>query len=102
TEAARRQFEADNAALESHRNNLAQQDVQLKARMAEAQAVEQRIAEERHSVTQHRQELQRRLENFERENAEQLEALAKQTKRLTDRRAEVEAAEADLEKALSA
>ena len=96
----RKQIEQAQAALHARQEELAQQQSQLQAKLAEAQHAQQHLAEERQAVAKHRQEFNGKLEAFEREHAEQLETLAKQTKRLSERRAEVDATEGDLEKAL--
>ncbi len=74
---------------------------QLEARTAALVAGERHIAAEREGLASLRSDLQKRVEAFEQEQAEQLETLSKQTKRLSERRATIEAAEKDLDAALA-
>jgi chromosome segregation ATPase len=73
---------------------------ELDSRTAAIHAAEQKLEEERQALGRQKQDLRTRLETFERDQAEQLDALAKQTKRLMERRQEVEAAEGNVNGAL--
>jgi chromosome segregation ATPase len=103
-EQAQAELRAKEAALAAQEQALAEQlrttEAQLESRAAALAAGEKQHAAERDAIARTRHDIQKRVEVFEQEQAEQLEALAKQTKRLADRRSAVEAAENDLETAL--
>jgi len=99
--ALRQQLEQAQAALHAREQELSQKESAVQNHLAELQLAQQKLHDEHEAAQKHRHELQRKLEAVEGEHAEQLETLAKQTKRLSERRAELETAEADLEKALA-
>ncbi len=77
------------------RTNL---DAEVAQRTAEAAALQSQLGEDRAALVRTRAEMQRRMDQAEVEHAEQLELLAKQTRRLSERRGELEAATTDLQK----
>ncbi len=91
-ELAQREQAAANSAREA--------EAELKSRLTQADQFRQQAGEERQAALTLRGELQRKLDALDQEHAEQHEALAKQTKRLQERRNEIEAAERNLDKAL--
>lgn len=103
-ENARQSLQARQSELGQRDQALAQKaaatEGDLRARLAEAETLRNQAAEDRQAALKQRQELQRKLEALDQEHADQLESLARQTKRLSERRAEIEAAERDIDKAL--
>ncbi|HVT81800.1 MAG TPA: hypothetical protein VHM90_14235 [Phycisphaerae bacterium] len=99
--AAQQQLQQAQQELANRQHELGAQQADLQSRAAAAQALQGQLEEERQTVARLKQEAQRKLEAFENEQAEQLEALGKQTKRISERRAEIEAAEANLEETLA-
>jgi chromosome segregation ATPase len=97
----RKQQEETSAREKALAEKIVAAEADLQARAARALAEEQRVVSERQTLAKQRQEHQKRVELFEQEQAEQLDTLSKQTKRITERRTQVEEAEANLEHALA-
>jgi chromosome segregation ATPase len=99
---AKAALEAQQQQLAATERRLAEQKItvnaELEGRVASAEKARKQAEEDRQALLKQRQQLEAKLDDMEAELTTQLDMLAKQTKRLTERRAELEARALEQEK----